>query len=278
MSFSDASEIVLILVGDSDISRWPSDELPSVVSGNNNPLLEHHHLKQVTLNKSKSGATMTDVQKQVQEALEELKKLNKSKKLSSENKNQHHHQHQRIFFLMCAGENDISSGRTVDDVIASFQEVVEYIFSNSSCKDIPHLIFFGPKFEPWLNDDSAARKSYFQLSERLTRACETLTLKVCQDHNNQRGGHHCHADGINIVYIDCLTKFCGESAKVKGGILGGRAKAELKYFDNDGLHLSSEGYKVWKGDVEQALTRIICTEECGDTLDSIHFGNKIDLK
>lgn len=279
MSCSD-KVITLILIGDSDISRWPSKELPSV---SDHVLLKHHHLKQIIMNHAKSGANMIDVQVQVQEAMKDLNN-NLLKKSSSKKglplPSDEQQQHPRIFFIMCAGENDISSGRSVDYVISSFYEVVDKIFSGSSCENRPHLLLFGPKFEPWLNDDSSARKSYFQLSDQLSRTCETLSPNLTLDHHDQNRNdrsHHCHSDGKNIVYIDCLTKFCGESASLKGAILGGRARAELKYFDSDGLHLSPEGYKVWREDVENTLSRIICTEECIDSLDKSNVGKKIVL-
>jgi lysophospholipase L1-like esterase len=53
--------------------------------------------------------------------------------------------------------------------------------------------------------------------------------------------------------------FCGESGNVPGAALGGKAKAEPHYFDSDRLHLSYEGYQVWKGVVENHLSKIIFT-------------------
>ena len=263
MSCSHSDDLVLILIGDSNVSQWPPKELPSV---SDNVLLEHHHLKQVIFNHAKDGANMTEMKDQVQEALKELKSSTSL-------------QHPKIFFIMCTGENDLSSGQAVDDVIASFHEVIDSIFADSSCETRPHLILFGPKFEPRLNDEN------YQLSEKLSAACEKLSLNVTLDHHDEDNGHHCHSDGKNIVYIDCLTKFSGEgSVSSKGSISDcltlscRRSKAESKYFDSDdGLRLSSEGYKVLREEVEYTLSRIICTETCIHSLDKSYLGDKIVL-
>ena len=50
--------------------------------------------------------------------------------------------------------------------------------------------------------------------------------------------------------------FCTtESKDVPGALHGGRASPDRTYFDPDGLHLSVEGYKVWREIVtKQILT------------------------
>jgi hypothetical protein len=140
------------------------------------------------------------------------------------------------------------------------------------------LIFLGPKLEPWLEDDMEARKSYFHLSERLSRSCQTFGTNETLDHNENKDNQSCHPDGKNAIsYVNCLTMFCGDSADLPGAVLAGRAKAETKYFNKDMLHLSEEGYKVWKEEIEWIISSIICTERCTHSLDMSHGGKKIVL-
>ena len=51
--------------------------------------------------------------------------------------------------------------------------------------------------------------------------------------------------------------FCGESANIPGATLGGKAKAEPVYFSSDQLHLSEEGYRIWKRVVEERLSELL---------------------
>eukprot|EP00543_Licmophora_paradoxa_P014920 CAMPEP_0202467924 /NCGR_PEP_ID=MMETSP1360-20130828/73677_1 /ASSEMBLY_ACC=CAM_ASM_000848 /TAXON_ID=515479 /ORGANISM="Licmophora paradoxa, Strain CCMP2313" /LENGTH=57 /DNA_ID=CAMNT_0049092645 /DNA_START=160 /DNA_END=333 /DNA_ORIENTATION=- len=51
--------------------------------------------------------------------------------------------------------------------------------------------------------------------------------------------------------------FCGDSANVPGAVLGGRAIPESKYFSDDLLHLSKEGYTIWKGIVEEKVIQLV---------------------
>uniref|UniRef100_A0A7R9Z4S7 SGNH hydrolase-type esterase domain-containing protein n=1 Tax=Pseudictyota dubia TaxID=2749911 RepID=A0A7R9Z4S7_9STRA len=97
------------------------------------------------------------------------------------------------------------------------------------------LVFLGPKFEPWLKDDPIMRKSYVKLSKAMRRACDR------------------HERRDEVSYVDCLTMFCGKTAQVPGALLGGRAIPEDQYFHGDGLHLSEQGYAIWKEVVQEIL-------------------------
>ena len=101
------------------------------------------------------------------------------------------------------------------------------------------LVFFGPKFEPWLQDHPTSRKVYVKLSKSMRRACD----------------RHLHRE--DIKFIDCLTMFCGDSATVPGAVLGGKAVPVKDFFDSDGLHLSDAGYLVWRDEVNCVLEHII---------------------
>lgn len=249
----DSDSLVhFILVGDSDIARWPESQFPSL---SNNPVLKQRNYKQVISNYSQNGALLANIPSQVKRAYEdELITIESNKNYSC------------TIFIACAGENDLSAGFNVDSVMSSFHKLVDSIFSDKSsslCQSRPHyLIFFGPKLEPWIDSyddkghdttDTIMRKSYYQLSERMTLA-STIKSK----------------DDMNIAFIDCLTLFCDvdSASNDKGAaVLSGRYKALSKYFDHDGLHLNEEGYKVWKKALDLQLSQLLCKERCNDSLD-----------
>ena len=198
---------VLLLVGDSDIARWPSDLFP-----------QSNSLQQ-TRTSAHSGATLREIVPHMEEALKDIQQAD------------------IIVLVACAGENDIGNGIFLDDTLLAFQELIRVFFRDNN--EIQRRLFFlGPKLEPWLDNDPSSRKQYVKLSRAFQRAC----IK--------------HTRFEEIVYIDCLTMFCGESGNVPGATLGGQAKADPSYFDSDQLHLSYEGYQVWKGVVENHISKI----------------------
>lgn len=195
----------LVLIGDSDIAYWPKSlyptyrgqTLPSIVSGH-------------------SGAILSEIVP----AMELVLKENKSYDL---------------FIIVCAGENDIGEGISLDETLHSLERLVNLIVpqtTSSNNKRNHQLLFLGPKFEPWLEDDAASKKKYAKMSRVFKRFFE----------------RHLHSEMLH--YIDCLTMFCGSSATIPGAVLGGKAKAEYRYFASDRLHLSDHGYRIWKEAIE----------------------------
>lgn len=51
-----------------------------------------------------------------------------------------------------------------------------------------------------------------------------------------------------VVFVDCLVLFCDRA--------GTTPTANRKFFDADELHLSKEGYRIWKQVVERELGKI----------------------
>jgi len=135
---------------------------------------------------------------------------------------------ENIILVVCAGENDDGHGLSVDDSLGAMDRLL-------LTKNFGHLIFLGPKFEPWLNEDASSRKTYAKLDKGFRRRCEKVE---------------------NVTYIECLTMFCGDTANVKGAVLGGRAKAQQEFFEDDQLHLNEKGYKVWKTRIESELSKL----------------------
>ena len=187
----------LVLVGDSDISRWPTDLNP----------------KGTIRNVGQSGATLDDVKHLIGQKSFQL--LCESNSPTS--------------FVVCAGENDIGSGISIASSECAMIAILDELLQQNPQN---HVIFLGPKFEPWLTNDKSSRKSYFQLSLMQERLCR---------------------DRPKIHFVDCLTLFCGDTAEIPGARLAGRAKPESQYFDADGLHLSREGYVVWQGIVDEIV-------------------------
>jgi len=190
-------------------------------------------------------------------------------------------------FICCAGENDIasisSSGRSamMEQIFINFREVLDALFPaaadtkissstamttdatilKTSGTPLPppprddtesrQMIFFGPKFEPWLNHDATSRKLYTKLNAGLRR--------VVKNHPA------CHS----ITYVECLTLFCIKPGTMDGedsisdadGKLSNWRREEAvpdgKYFHSDGLHLNDVGYSVLKRIVEEEIAKLI---------------------
>jgi lysophospholipase L1-like esterase len=91
----------------------------------------------------------------------------------------------------------------------------------------------------------SSRKQYTKLSNSLQR-----TIRKHQGFTTSR-----------MVFVDCLTMFCtSQTSNVPGAVHGGRAIPDEKYFDDDRLHLSEDGYRVWKKIVEEELSNFFAIE------------------
>lgn len=168
---TNATDLTLLLVGDSDISNWPTELFPMCPP------------KTKLVSNSVGGAKLSDVVSMVHASITNI--TNKESKLVT---------------VVCAGENDISSGRTVTKTLSYFTEFLNNIFNDYKKLMTPrdnhsqcNLIFFGPKLEPWLRDDFKYRKKYQELSDGMK--------KICHNHPNSK----------SIVFLDCLHMFCAKS-------------------------------------------------------------------
>jgi lysophospholipase L1-like esterase len=187
----------LVLIGDSDIAYWPTALLPKYSTDND------------TLAHGYSGATLGAI-------LIKLQSILSSSSSSSE----------IWMIVICAGENDIGEGISLDQSIQSLKRILEEILVGDH-----NLLFLGPKFEPWQHDDISSKQAYAKMSRAFAR---------------------CFPE--NLQYINCLTMFCDASSKeLPGATLAGRAQADPKYFQSDQLHLSWEGYQLWKDVIEEKI-------------------------
>jgi len=210
---------MMILFGDSDISRWPPSLYPSTSTSISIDINTSHH----QCNYGVGGAQMSDV----------LQQINKWKE---DKKEQTNNTVDGNIFICCAGENDVGSGRSIDQILETFRAVLDALFP--STKSHFKLVFIGPKFEPWLIHDNTSRKQYTKLNSGLQRAIRK---------------HHAMDQ---ITYIDCLTLFCTKETVNIPGAIHSKAIPDDKYFDKDGLHLNDEGYEKWKQIIEEKLIEI----------------------
>ena len=133
----------MIFLGDSDVSRWPSSLYPIIPSG---PRVVNYGI---------SGARLVDLLQQTAH----WKAQNEDPRDGN------------CLFICCAGENDIGSGIPMERIFEAFRTILDAIFPtiNPDQRHDSRMIFFGPKFEPWLTDDHASRKKYARLNNGLQR-------------------------------------------------------------------------------------------------------------
>ena len=135
---------ILVLVGDSDIAKWPAELLPQWSESALPPTVSGH-----------CGATLQEIIPHVETALNYIEAVVDT-----------------IILVVCAGENDIGNGLSRDDTLTALDELLQAFFGNtkSTCTH-RRLIFLGPKLEPWLDNDASSRKQYVKLSRAFQRAC-----------------------------------------------------------------------------------------------------------
>lgn len=204
---------LVIMLGDSDISRWPAHLFPKVGDRaiRNNLVI------------ARGGACLLDVCHMVEAWLREH-----SDQASYVGDNGGK---QKVVIVGCAGENDISMGRSVDAITVDFEQLIRLLFQTFN---VEKIFFLGPKYEPWLSEDSKSRRIYTKLSKALRRSV---------DRNEYQS---------KIDFIDCLTMFC-DKQDVPGAIEGYKALPNKDFFVEDGLHLSEKGYFIWKDEIEHRL-------------------------
>ena len=208
---------MMILLGDSDISRWPASLYPRYPTSILTSTSTTHH------NYGVGGAQMSDV----------LQQINKWKE---DTKDAINNTVDDNILLCCAGENDLGS-RSIDQILETFRDVLDALFPSIKSSDLK-LVFIGPKFEPWLINDNISRKQYTKLNNGLHRAIRK---------------HHATDQ---ITYIDCLTLLCTDETANVPGAIHSKAIPDEKYFDKDGLHLNDLGYEKWKQIIEDKLIEI----------------------
>ena len=216
----DAGAMKILLLGDSDIARWPLALLPEwtiCFDPNNDNCNDNHNGVVPVRTKARvnvqgySGATLEQVVDRFDTSF------------------LHHDTDTNpTIVVFCAGENDIGNGIPLQETLRALDTLLDAMaLSSDPCTRNRRLIVLGPKLEPWLNDDLASRKQYIRLSKGMQRHC----LKRS-----------------NTTFCDCVFLFCDDARR-----------ADPKFFDKDQLHLNERGYQVWKGIIEEELQKWINT-------------------
>jgi lysophospholipase L1-like esterase len=217
----------LLLVGDSDIEYWPEKLFPQIRDDDDDDDDSYQHYLEIQ-HSGHSGATLTEILPYIESLLSS--EPNTKDDVGDDDP-------YLSFVVVCAGENDIGQGKSLESSVEALRQMMGLVlFDTRTRRRRRHFIFLGPKFEPWLEDDYDSKKQYATMSRSFERCCHEF--------GEERNVTN------NVHFIDCLTMFCGDTANIPGAALGGRAKAEEKYFSSDRLHLNDEGYKVWKSVVE----------------------------
>lgn len=140
------ADFKFVLVGDSDIDRWPKKMLPLV------------HGKPPTNVSGRSGGTLDEIVSLVEEIL--LRREEEKKAPSS-----------LIIFVVCAGENDIGKGMSLSESEDAYSRLLSTVLDadDDEVSLDRRLIFLGPKIEPWLQDDEESRYQYIRMSRSFQR-------------------------------------------------------------------------------------------------------------
>lgn len=213
---SPTDNIAVVLIGDSDIRQWPVSLYPQA---------SFHHCSAV------SGATLSECVPLVSHAVQQGLSFTAA---------------QHVFVVACAGENDLAQSSSTpmtlpESCVAMDQFLFQVFHASPNQRDRLHVIFLGPKLEPWLdNDEEESRRDYIRLSRALEKSCLEHALAA-----------------THISFVDCLLMFCGASAQRKGALWGGQAQAESQYFKPDLLHLNDQGYKIWKDVIDDRIQAIL---------------------
>eukprot|EP00978_Attheya_sp_CCMP212_P047034 scaffold421190_cov50-Attheya_sp.AAC.3 len=273
--------IMIAMVGDSDISRWPNELYPSLSSFSNNNSSnddDDDDTASMILMRAQGGAVMSELVDQVQTILTECRENetnnhdptnNSCSATTTTNERRNNDKNKKgnddsssslvsgravlLLLVACAGENNVGSGMSVDRTMQDFfplLQLLDRVSTNNHNNAIRiGMIFLGPKFEPWMKDPhhSKMRKQYTKLSKAMKRACQRYPDATRQASTG--------TDTSSMIeYVDCLTMFArADTANLPGAISAGRAQPDPTYFDPDGLHLSPRGYGIWRQIVNDHL-------------------------
>jgi lysophospholipase L1-like esterase len=220
----------VILIGDSDIFRWPNDVYPTGT----------------TMNLGRNGATLADTRRLLLQQQPSFQSILREPHIAASAASSSSPDTQRTttttttIFVICVGENDLGCGISLESSAQEMESLLHDLLllqdNNNGqqlmSRRLTRVIFLGPKLEPWLTSDKAARKLYGQLSQMQERSC---------------------AKHAKVHFVDCLTLFCTSDSRNYTG----RARPDVRFFAADELHLSRQGYMVWQQLVNRTIDDII---------------------
>ena len=226
--------MLLLLLGDSDIDRWPDDLIPCCTQALGESQLPKSNKSLQVEKVARGGATLSDVKRMFERWATSSKAHLRVRNGDGDDG--------KVIVVACAGENDLGFGNSIEHLSKIFCSLLDSLMltllgGNSSMGPHVRIIFLGPKYEPILTDDHSLKKQYTKLSKVMKRICDR------------------HAQADRIQFLDCLVMFCdGKTKDVPGATSDGRAIPNEKLFDEDKLHLNDDGYRIWKREVENRLT------------------------
>jgi len=126
----------------------------------------------------------------------------------------------KIFIMI--GINDLARGRSVQDITTDYNKIVEEILKASEHTElyIQSVLPVNPDFDKFQNHTNKNEE----------------VLKINQNLKDL-------AKNYNVNYIDLHKLFLSEDNKL-----------DQKY-TNDGLHLTAEGYALWKSAIDNYITK-----------------------
>ena len=115
--------------------------------------------------------------------------------------------------VVCAGENDLAGGAAPADVLEGFRQTVGACRASAAdaARPVVPVAFLSTKLEP---STAAELGGAYGEANRLVREWAESQEQV--------------------AYIDTFARFCD-----------GEGRPDPRYFAEDGLHLSREGYRAW---------------------------------
>lgn len=182
----DVKGYALVLVGDSDIDRWPSPLYPDaskhVVAG-------------------ESGTTLSECVSLVQDAVQSGLMAESAEGDFFSN----------VFLVACAGENDMSQSTSLQESCKALEQFIAAVFRAE--QDRLYLIFLGPKIEPWLDHDTESRRDYIRMSRAFAKICHNhamaqriryvdCLLMFCGDSAHEKGALLGGKGKAEKVYFD----------------------------------------------------------------------------
>lgn len=262
-----------VLIGDSDISNWPSHlwpitSVPSLTQGEpvagpfSNGTFDPRKLPPAVIKVSERGAVLRDVPNQVLLAQDRLNK----RTLVGEGRvpaARTPPPSTTVVFVVCAGENDVSSGaameRVTETVVESSNRVARSVFDPEDAAPggaeataavlTARLVVLGPKLGPRSEGDGTLHERYTLLNRTLQTSCRRLEKELCGG-NHDRIGEDGRVDDVGqcVAYVDCLNAFYERERTVAECVV-----PDGRCFDIDGLHLNLKGYAILKKLVESTV-------------------------
>ena len=212
----------ILYCGDSDISKWP---LPAPSQSVHEPALTP-----TSSRLAKSGWTIKPMEQQIDYTSRTTAPPFAVKDVHPD----------QYIVVSTVGENDLSSSTDSNFIQLTASRILATVdkLAVSRTSEFKGLLFFGPKLEPWMfgeENDFDAMLAYARLNARLNTAFD---------------------ERPEYKYVDCLMMFTDKESMTSADAMQAIAAKRVDFaaqedlFQQDKLHLSSSGYKLWEALLE----------------------------